>query len=260
MTRPLEKPARQPKVGPSQVKRAKSSARSRISQEVPPPEAEAEVPAPEALGNRLSRDIKELGPSFSHSIQQAVDRWGKRHMRFGAKLSWSDEGTGTLSIKPDFGGNAGFEFRRMDAFGTSSGDFAAQTMERLAGVARRQGQSFPTERELNTALAFVDGIRPENEVEATLAMQMYTAQDAAMEMMERMRQATTIEAMQNYGTMATKMMRTYITQVEALNKLRRGGEQTVRVEHVHVHPGGQAIVGNVTKFDGQGGGDERKDG
>lgn len=251
MTRPPEKPARQPKVAPSQVKRAKSSARSRISQE---------VPLPEALGDRLSRDIKELGPSFSRAIQQAVDRWGKRHMRFGAKLSWSDEGTGTLSIKPDFGGKAGYEFRRMDAFGTSSGDFAAQAMERLAGVARRQGQSFPTERELNTALAFVDGIRPENEVEATLAMQMYTAQDAAMEMMERMRQATTIEAMQNYGAMATKMMRTYITQVEALNKLRRGGEQTVRVEHVHVHPGGQAIVGNVTKFDGQGGGDERKDG
>jgi hypothetical protein len=25
-------------------------------------------------------------------------------------------------------------------------------------------------------------------------------------------------------------------------KLKRGGEQTVRVEHVHVYPGGQAIV------------------
>ena len=35
-------------------------------------------------------------------------------------------------------------------------------------------------------------------------------------------------------------------QVEALAKLRRGGEQTVRVEHVHVYPGGQAVVGNVT--------------
>jgi hypothetical protein len=34
-------------------------------------------------------------------------------------------------------------------------------------------------------------------------------------------------------------------QMEALTKLRRGGEQTVRVEHVHVHNGGQAIVGNV---------------
>ena len=37
----------------------------------------------------------------------------------------------------------------------------------------------------------------------------------------------------------------YTAQTEALAKLRRGGEQVVRVEHVHVHPGGQAIVGNV---------------
>ena len=28
--------------------------------------------------------------------------------------------------------------------------------------------------------------------------------------------------------------------------MQRGGEQTVRVEHVHVYPGGQAVVGNVT--------------
>jgi hypothetical protein len=34
-------------------------------------------------------------------------------------------------------------------------------------------------------------------------------------------------------------------QVEALAKLKRGGEQTVRVEHVHVHPGAQAIVGTL---------------
>ena len=31
----------------------------------------------------------------------------------------------------------------------------------------------------------------------------------------------------------------------ALAKLRRGGEQKVKVEHVHVHSGGQAIVGSV---------------
>ena len=43
-----------------------------------------------------------------------------------------------------------------------------------------------------------------------------------------------------------KLLRTYTAQVEALAKLRRGGEQTVRVEHVHVYPGGQAIVGSVT--------------
>jgi len=41
--------------------------------------------------------------------------------------------------------------------------------------------------------------------------------------------------------------------VEALSKLRRGGSQTVRVEHVHVHNGGQAIVGNVSTGGGSNG-------
>jgi hypothetical protein len=45
-------------------------------------------------------------------------------------------------------------------------------------------------------------------------------------------------------------------EIEALAKLRRGGEQTVRVEHVHVYPGGQAVVGNVTTQPGGGGGRE----
>lgn len=42
--------------------------------------------------------------------------------------------------------------------------------------------------------------------------------------------------------------------METLNKMRRGGEQHVRVEHVHVHQGGQAIVGNVTQHKHTGGG------
>ena len=37
-----------------------------------------------------------------------------------------------------------------------------------------------------------------------------------------------------------------VSQVEALKRYRTGGEQTVRVEHVTVNEGGQAIVGNVT--------------
>ena len=48
------------------------------------------------------------------------------------------------------------------------------------------------------------------------------------------------------GALATKLLRTYTMQMEVLAKLKRGGEQTVRVEHVHVYPGGQAIVGAVS--------------
>jgi len=49
---------------------------------------------------------------------------------------------------------------------------------------------------------------------------------------------------------ATKMLRTFTAQMEALKKYRTGGQQKVTVEHVHVNEGGQAIVGNVS----QGGG------
>ena len=35
-------------------------------------------------------------------------------------------------------------------------------------------------------------------------------------------------------------------QVEALQRYRGKGQQKIKVEHVHVHPGGQAIVGAVT--------------
>ena len=44
---------------------------------------------------------------------------------------------------------------------------------------------------------------------------------------------------------AARLLRTYATQVEALRRRRHGGSQTVRVEHVHVNEGGQAIIGNL---------------
>jgi len=42
-----------------------------------------------------------------------------------------------------------------------------------------------------------------------------------------------------------RLLRAYATQLEALRRLRNGGLQFVRVEHVHLKEGGQAVVGNV---------------
>jgi hypothetical protein len=44
---------------------------------------------------------------------------------------------------------------------------------------------------------------------------------------------------------AARLMRTYAAQVETWRRLRNGGSQLVRVEHVHVNEGGQALIGNV---------------
>ena len=44
---------------------------------------------------------------------------------------------------------------------------------------------------------------------------------------------------------ASTLARTYIMQMEALDRHRGKGKQDIRVKHVHVNEGGQAIVGNV---------------
>ena len=42
-----------------------------------------------------------------------------------------------------------------------------------------------------------------------------------------------------------KLSSAYARHAETLSKLKRNGQQTVNVRHVHVHDGGQALVGNV---------------
>ena len=55
--------------------------------------------------------------------------------------------------------------------------------------------------------------------------------------------------------MLNKLGRTFAAQVEALKKYRSSGEQNIKVQHVTVNEGGQAIVGNVQAG---GGGYEKK--
>ena len=54
------------------------------------------------------------------------------------------------------------------------------------------------------------------------------------------------------GNLTNKFMRTYTMQVEALTRKRCKGEQNIKVKHVHVYAGGQAIVGNVSHRGGRG--------
>ena len=55
----------------------------------------------------------------------------------------------------------------------------------------------------------------------------------------------TFEGRREELNQANKLSRTYATLLETLNRHRGKGQQKVTVEHVHVHEGGQAIVGNV---------------
>jgi hypothetical protein len=94
------------------------------------------------------------------------------------------------------------------------------------------------------------GMKPKDEAEAMLIAQMIGCHNAAMECFRRaMISEQPFAGRQQNLSFANKLSRTFALHLEVLNKHRGKGQQTVRVEHVTVNAGGQAIVGNV-----QGGG------
>lgn len=46
---------------------------------------------------------------------------------------------------------------------------------------------------------------------------------------------------------ASKLLRAYAIQVETLRRMRAGGSQYMRIEHVHIESNAQAVIGNFQK-------------
>lgn len=144
----------------------------------------------------------------------------------------------------------GHNARLQDALGTRSGEFTRALLGRLAAMSVPYAGAETDPVAFNAALAFVDGLEPANECEAIMAASMYASHDLALSLLARAKQADTMPMLDLMTNAAAKIMRAATAQTEAFAKLRRGGEQNVRVEHVHVYEGGQAIVGNVTQRGG----------
>lgn len=112
------------------------------------------------------------------------------------------------------------------------------------------------DRQLNAIVAGLVGIAPKDELEGMMAAQMIAAHNATMECYRRaMLGEQTFEGRRENLNQANKLSRTWATMLDALNKHRGKGQQKVTVEHVNVHAGGQAVVGNVERA---GGGDQTK--
>ena len=200
-----------------------------------------------AAASAVAKKDAPLAPSPSSSEAKAIADAQERTAARRARIAVLAEGdNGALHISPPHSDDAGFAARLLDAFGTESPAFANRAMERLGVVMRPKSSALPTQNEFNAALAAIDGIRPADEIEAMLAVQMVATHETAMDMLMRAKQADLTSTLQECGSLAVKLLRTYTAQVEAFARLRRGGEQRVIVQHVNVNEGGKAIVGAVS--------------
>ena len=196
----------------------------------------------------MTSDEQQDRPEPDRRQETAIKRAAERYQKRPEPLAYGSQAgmTNKMNGKGKHNDDAGHILQVVDAFGTASPEFAQHNAGWIAALMRRRGSAIPDETELNAGLAALSGIAPDNEIEAMLAVQMIGTHEVAIQMLSKAKHAETTDQLERYGALATKLLRTYTGQVEALSKLRRGGSQKVTVEHVHVYEGGQAIVGNVT--------------
>jgi hypothetical protein len=157
--------------------------------------------------------------------------------------------TGTIRITNTHADSEGWEAQLNNAFGTNSKDFVEANILSIARILqKRDGSIMP--HEMDAILAVIDGAQPKDEIEAMLVTQMAITHVLTMRSARAWAKSTVIPEQDSNGLALHRLSKAFTTQIDALAKIRRGGEQRVIVEHVHVYPGGQAIVGNVTTTGG----------
>jgi hypothetical protein len=219
--------------------------------------SEINMPIPsDASNHAVAKPDSKLEPSDEHERLRklaVLNRYLSRAKPPECRIVGRSAG-GDLMLGPKDGDDFGYTMRSLDLFGTASPAFANRCMTRLLFFSRDAPAGSLTEDDINASLASVSAIAPRDEVEAMLALQMIATQEAAMDAIGRAKLSTDPLSAERYSKLAMKLMRSFAAQLESLEKRRRGGEQKVTVEHVHVHAGGQAIVGTVKTGGKDGGG------
>jgi len=130
--------------------------------------------------------------------------------------------------------------------GSDDFDFCITLLTQVVNAQWRPDSAELTQQVEATRAAMM-GMKPRDALEGMLIGQLIAIHNAAMECCRRaMIPGQTFEGGREALNQANKLSRTYALLTEALDRHRGKGQQHIRVEHVNVHAGGQAIVGAVT--------------
>jgi|GEM_PF-2512460 hypothetical protein len=97
----------------------------------------------------------------------------------------------------------------------------------------------------NSLMENLSSMSPKTELEAMLSVQLITVHNFAMDFFSRLTEPTGFEEVTDRQlNRITKLLTVFQKGVSALEKLRQR-EQVIKVQHVHINQGGQAVIGNV---------------
>ena len=130
-------------------------------------------------------------------------------------------------------------------FGTLSEEFSQTMFGQLVALLRPNPFEHLDEATLNAAIALVASMQPKNELQALLAVEIAGTAFAGQKLLRSSQHQLDEIYIDVYGNYAVKILRLQLEMMQTLDKLQRGSNQTVEVRHVHIHSGGQGVVGIV---------------
>jgi hypothetical protein len=135
--------------------------------------------------------------------------------------------------------------RLMEALGTTDLNFAYGLVKQIAHASAKGDKV--DQKSVDFILSVVKGIKPRDQSESMLAAQMTAVHMAIMKAFPQLADAEFTQAQDSAERTVNRLMRTFVTLMDALKRHRGGSDQTMTVRHVAVAEGGQANVGNVTQ-------------
>lgn len=171
--------------------------------------------------------------------QARAAAFSKRHADRGVPVAVSlgDQSNHVAFKQPDALADAALA----ETLGVTDPALAQAILQQVVQTMPKQGAHVA--ESINLALSALHEIGPKDGVEGLLAAQMVATSNLAMKFLGRAATAESGDGMARDIELATKLQRTFTSQIEALNRYRGKGQQKMTVEHVHVYEGGQAVVG-----------------
>jgi hypothetical protein len=208
----------------------------------------------EQTGEKASKDIirNELTEQEKARLDHYYQRSQKKSIKFKTEKSASDSPAITFD-NPDSLNNPLTPVKMLEALGTPDSDLQQQLLNQVIQTFKGIGSTEGIDNDkivpaINNAMAILNGIEPQDEIEGMLAVQMIGVHNLAMDSIQRaMLVGQTFNGRKVNVEHATKMIRTFMMQIETLKNYRAKGFQKMVIGNVGVSEGGQAIVGTINQ-------------
>lgn len=185
--------------------------------------------------------------------QERADRLKSSHSINRDMFHVIDKGEASKAIEPNFEDGlssetayAEFRARVYAATGASSQEVGINLLTQACeAVAGPNDSAKELVGYLNTISKTMQALEPRDEIEGQLLAQLAVLHQQSMSWLGRAMRTERVNFANIYLNSASKLLTRHHEALATLMKYRRGGEQRVHVEHVHIHDGGKAIIGNV---------------